>query len=174
MDAQKFQELIKKINAMKQRGQIDLSLEEDLSIAVMNLVSLEEHFFFTAQKTGKDDYFDLLNETREIRKALLGRMVDRHEGETWCITKHLLAATMRLIEVGTKLLGEEKKNEAREIFDHAYRLYGIFWGLRLKLISLANVKKVGEKQLDVHDTNPTSAPWSMKDIINKLMDCCKE
>ncbi|OGL83779.1 hypothetical protein A3J36_03640 [Candidatus Uhrbacteria bacterium RIFCSPLOWO2_02_FULL_54_37] len=174
MDEQKFKKLIEKINAMKKTGEIDLSLEEDLSIAVMNLVSLEEHFFFTAEKTGKEDYFDLLNETREIRKALLGRMVDRHEGETWCITKHLLAATMRLIEVGTKLLGEGKKSEAKEMFDRAYRLYALFWGLRLKLISLGEVKKVGEGRLNVHDISPTGAPWSMKDIVNKLVDCCDE
>ena len=164
MDEQKFKELIEKINTIKKTGEIDLSLEEDLSIAVMNLVSLEEHFFFTGEKTGKDSYFDLLKEVREIRKTLLGRMVDRHEGETWCITKHLLAATMRLIEVGTKLLGEGKEDEAKEMFDRAYRLYAMFWGLRLKLISTDDLKGVAAKD----------QPWTIGDIVNKLVDCCDE
>ena len=35
------QELIKKINELKSSGTVDLSMEEDLSIAIMNLVSLE-------------------------------------------------------------------------------------------------------------------------------------
>ena len=116
MDQQKFQELVKKIEVMKKSGQIDLSMEEDLSIAVMNLVSLEEHFFFTAEKTKKEEYFDLLREVREMRKDLLGRLVSKHEGETWCISKHLLATTMRLMEVGTKFNGEGKKDEAKKFF----------------------------------------------------------
>ena len=36
----KFSELMKKIERMKKSGEVDLSTEEDLSIAVMNLVSL--------------------------------------------------------------------------------------------------------------------------------------
>src|SRR5438552_1090782 len=97
----KFEDLQKKIKELKSDKGADLSMEEDLSIAIMNLISLEEHFFFTAEKTKKSDYFDLLSETREIRKELMGRMIERYEGETWCVTKHLLAATMRVMEVGT-------------------------------------------------------------------------
>src|SRR3990167_8428839 len=110
MENKKFEELIKKIQKAKQNGGLDLSLEEDLSIAIMNLVSLEEHFFFTASKTEKPEYFDLLNEVRSIRKSLLGRMIKNSEGQVWCISKHLLAGTMRLAEVGTKYLSEGKKD----------------------------------------------------------------
>src|SRR3989338_745227 len=107
------EELLEKVNQLKAGGTVDLSLEEDLSIAVMNLIGLEEHFFFTAEKTGKNEYFDLLNQVREMRKELMGKMIDQHEGETWCVAKHLLAASMRLIEVGTKLLGDGKQDEAQ-------------------------------------------------------------
>src|SRR3989344_5536044 len=132
-DNKKFEELIKKIQKAKQSGSLDLSLEEDLSIAIMNLISLEEHFFFTASKTGKPEYFDLLNEARNIRKSLLARMIKNSEGEVWCISKHLLAGSMRLIEVGTKYLSEEKKKDAEEVFVQAYKLYSFFWAIRLKL-----------------------------------------
>ena len=84
-----FETLLKKLEDYKKKGKIDLSTEEDLSIAVMNLISLEEHFFFTGAKTGDDKYFDLLKEVREVRKKMLARLVDKHEGETWCISKHL-------------------------------------------------------------------------------------
>ena len=67
---QKIDEFIKKVQAGK-KGELDLSSDEDLSIAVMNLISIEEHFFFTGAKTGKPEYFDLLNTAREIRKELL-------------------------------------------------------------------------------------------------------
>ena len=154
--------LVEKINKLKAKGEIDLSMEEDLSIAVMNLISLEEHFYFTGQKTGKSEYFDLLDETREIRKQLLAKMIDRHEGETWCITKHLLATTMRLIEVGTKLQSSGKKEESQDMFKKAYQIYSLFWGLRLKLIDLPDLKKEADK------------PMTKEDIISKLVDCCKE
>ena len=134
------EELLAKINKLKTEGQVDLSLEEDLSIAVMNLIGLEEHFFFTAQKTGKDEYLDLLNQTRQMRKELLGRMINKNEGETWCICKHLLATTMRLMEVGTKLLSDKKDSEAQDMFKKAYEIYLMFWGLRLKLIDLPDLK----------------------------------
>ncbi len=155
------EELLKKITEFKSSNQVDLSMEEDLSIAIMNLVSLEEHFFFTAEKTKKADYFYLLNQTREIRKSLLAKMMPQNEGETWCIAKHLLAATMRLMEVGAKLQADGKKSEAQEIFDKAYSLYNLFWGLRLKLISLRDLK------------NPKEL-WTKEDIVSKLVDCCKE
>lgn len=166
-------ELIKKVNELKASGSVDLSTEEDLSLAIMNLVSLEEHFFFTAQKTKKPTYLDLLNQTREIRKALLARMIPQNEGETWCISKHLLAATMRLMEVGIKLQTDKKNNEAKDMFAKAYEIYSMFWALRLKLIDVSGVQKVGTNQLNIRSTND-STPWTKVDIVSKLVDCCNE
>lgn len=94
-DRKKFEELAEKIRKMKAEGGVDLSSGEDLALAVMNLVSLEEHFLMTGEKAAKPAYFDFLSEVREMRKKLLGKLIDKdkHEGETWCISKHLLAAT---------------------------------------------------------------------------------
>ncbi len=169
-----MEELIEKVNKLKSTGELDLSMEEDLSIAVMNLISLEEHFYFTAEKTGKNDYFDLLNQTREIRKELLAKMIDKHEGETWCIAKHLLAATMRLIEVGTKLQSSSKKEESRDAFKKAYEVYSLFWAVRLKLVDVSDVKKIGDNQLNIHDKSKGTESMTKEDLISKLVDCCKE
>ena len=85
-----IEELTKKVEQAKKSG-VDLSTEEDLAIAVMNLISLEEHFFFTGAKTDKTEYYDLVHEIREMRKTLLARMIPKTEGESWCISKHLLS-----------------------------------------------------------------------------------
>jgi hypothetical protein len=159
-----YGDLIKKVEAMKKAGTVDLSTEEDLSVAIMNLISLEEHFFFTASKTGKEEYFDLLGQVREVRKNLLARLIDKHEGETWCISKHLLATTMRLMEVGTKLSSDGKDKEAKETFQYAYQIYSLFWAVRLKLVNVSDLK---EKAV-------TDQPWTLKDIVDKLVDCCDE
>ena len=156
--------LLEKVKKLKENNPIDLSMEEDLSIAIMNLVSLEEHFYFTGEKTGKNEYFDLLIQVREVRKRLMAKMIDQYEGETWCITKHLLATTMRLIEVGTKLKSSGKDDEAVSTFKDAYEIYHLFWALRLKLIDVSGIKKIGDGDI----------PKTKKEILDRLLDCCKE
>ena len=98
----------------------------------MNLISIEEHLFFTANKTSKDKYYTLLNEIREIRKTLLKEIIKDYEGEVWCISKHLLAASMRLMEVGTKALTKGEGEKAKGLFQQSYRLYMMFWEINLK------------------------------------------
>jgi len=184
---QNFEELLKKIEAAKKTGGFDLSRDEDLSLAIMNLLSIEEHLFFTGTKTGKDEYFNLLGEVRNARKELLGKIIPKHEGETWCITKHLLATTMRLIEVGTKLHTEGKKDEAKEMFSRARRLYAMFWGLRLKLINVPDIKSAAAGSIESGASGTASSPrehggskvasgkpWTLEDIVDRLVDCCDE
>lgn len=167
-------ELLTKIDKLKKENQLDLSSDEDLSIAVMNLVSLEEHFFFTAAKTGKTEYFDLLHEIREMRKALMKKLIKESEGEIWCIQKHLLAASMRLIEVGTKYLHQENRKEAEELFSKAYQLYSLFWGINLKLVNLGEVRVIDDDQLNVHDEEKKGFWGKLGTIVKKIIDCCKE
>jgi len=154
--------LLSKVATLKKNTGADLSTAEDLSLAVMNLISLEEHFFFTGVKTEKDEYFDTALEVRGIRKALLAKLMPNHEGETWCISKHLLAATMRLMEVGNKLQSEGQKDKAKGMFDDAYKIYSIFWALKLKLISGGEIKEVAK------------ASSHFQDLVTQLANCCDE
>ena len=128
-----LEEMVRKIDDSKKVNPLDLSSDQDLSIALMNLVSLEEHFFFSGAKTKKPGFYDLINVVRNMRKELMERIVDKnkHDGaEVWCISKHLLAASMRLYEVGTKALGAGNKSDAYKMFEKAYELYSLFWGLK--------------------------------------------
>lgn len=160
----KYQEIYKKMEAMKASGSLDLSTEEDLAIAIMNLISLEEHFFFTGAKTDKPEYYDLLDEVRAMRTKLLARLIDKKEGEVWCISKHLLATSMRLMEVGTKLQKEGKKDEAKEFFDNSYKMFNLFFALRLKIVNIPDLKEMaGEEK-----------PMTLNDVMSKLVDCCNE
>lgn len=137
-----MEEMIEKLDAAKKANPLDLSSDQDLSIALMNLVSLEEHFFFSGAKTGKVGFYDLINTVRTMRKELMERIVKKssgEDGEVWCISKHLLAASMRIYEVGTKAMGAGRKKEAYELFAKAYDLYSLFWGLNMHLIDLDGV-----------------------------------
>ena len=154
--------LLTKIETLKEKAGADLSTAEDLSIAVMNLISLEEHFFFTGVKTEKGEYFDTALEVREVRKGLLAKLMPNHEGETWCISKHLLATTMRLMEVGNKLQSEGQKDKAKSMFDDAYKIYSIFWALKLKLISVEKIKEAAK------------GSSRLEDLVSQLANCCDE
>lgn len=173
LDDTKIDEFIKKVNSSKD-NQLDLSSDEDLSIAIMNLISIEEHFFFTANKTGKPEYFDLLQEARKMRGELLKKIVKDPEGEIWCISKHLLATSMRLMEVGTKAHARGKKEEAEDLFKKSYQMYSLFWGLNLKLIDMGEVKKMDENQITKKDEDKKGIMAKLGEVVQKVIDCCKE
>jgi len=163
-ESEHYQGILKKMEAMKAGGSLDLNTEEDLAIAIANLISLEEHFYFTGAKTDKPEYFDMLNEVRALRTKLLSRLIDKKEGEVWCISKHLLATSMRLMEVGTKLQKEGKKEEAKDFFDNSYKMFNLFFALRLKIINISDLKKIAGDE----------KPMTLKDVMSKLVDCCNE
>lgn len=171
---QKIDQFIQEVQNSKKDNKLDLSTEEDLSIAIMNLISIEEHFFFTANKTKDDKYFDLLAEVREMRKNLMKQMIKDYEGEVWCISKHLLASSMRLMEVGTKLLGRDKKAEAKAMFEKSYDLYNLFWGLNLNVIDSKNITKIDDDKLNVNDTQKNGVFAKLGAMVKKVIDCCIE
>jgi len=173
-DIKKLNEFIEKVDHMKKQEKMDLSSDEDLSIAIMNLVSIEEHFFFTGAKLDKPEYFDLLKEVREMRKVLLKKIIKEYEGEVWCISKHLLAASMRLMEVGTKQLGIGNKKEANELFEKAYNLYSLFWGLNMKLVATGDVKKIDHEAINKHDAEKKGFMGKLGELVRKAIDCCIE
>lgn len=168
----KVDQLLTKIKKFQEEGNImDLSSGEDLAVAIMNLISLEEHFTFTYEKTKDQKYLELLKEVRELRKNLLARIVKNPQGEVWCISKHLLASVMRLTEVGTKKLGQEKQKEAQELFDKAYVLWNMFWGLNLNLIQVKDLP--AEEREDLKTKKPTI--WNkLGNIVKDIVNCCKE
>ncbi len=177
-----IQKLMNKVKKMEKGNKLDLSSDEDLSIAIMNLISIEEHLFFTWGKTKDNNYLELLDEIREMRKALLKRIIKDYEGEVWCISKHLLAASMRLMEVGTKTLTKGDKKDAADLFEKSYNLYSLFWGLNLGMVEAEDVKT--DKQQEKIDYISDSKKPEKKDsasffdklgtLVQKAIDCCKE
>jgi len=176
-----LEEFMNKVKAMEKGHQLDLSSDEDLSIAIMNLISMEEHFFFTYNKTKNTKYLDLLNEIREMRKSALKRIIKDYEGEGWCISKHLLAASMRFMEVGTKSLTKGDKADAQDMFQKSYDLYSLFWGLNLGLVQTKDVPHSPTEDVPfVSDAKEPKVVGSsnifskLGDVVQKAIDCCKE
>ena len=195
---QSIKEFVEKIDATKKVNPKDLSSDQDLTIAIMNLISIEEHLMFSGAKTGKSSYYDLIEQVRETRKQLMQKVIPEYEGEVWCISKHLLSASMRLMEVGTKQQSLGHKEEAYKLFNQSYELYCLFWGLNMKLLDMEDVKWIedsfddvkkltqglSESTVTVQDAKEVSAPSAaaadgsafskIKSFVRKAVDCCIE
>lgn len=197
--AENVKEFVERIDAGKKVNPKDLSADQDLSIAIMNLISIEEHLVFSGAKTGKTSYYDLIKDIRETRKNLLQKIIPSYEGEVWCMSKHLLATSMRLMEVGTKQQTLGHDEEAYKMFNTAYDMYCLFWGLNMGMMEtkelkwiepdLEEVKKItakaaefskeeikepAEKAVEPVETEPSSALAKMKKFVRKAVDCCIE
>jgi hypothetical protein len=170
----KLNDFIEKADQMKKQEKMDLSSDQDLSIAIMNLISIEEHFFFSGAKTENSQYYDMIKDVREMRKELLKKIIKEYDGEVWCISKHLLAASMRLMEVGTKQLGMDKKEEAYDLFQKSYNLYSLFWGLNMKLIDPGEIKKIDDGMLHKDDKEKSGFMGKLGQLVKRAIDCCLE
>ena len=160
----KVDNFVKTIHEIKEKNKLDLSVWEDLSIGLMNLVSLEEHAFFSYIKTNDKKFLDILENVREMRKELLKLIVKGDDGsEKWCMSKHFLASSMRMFEVGNRMLHEGKKDEADKFYRNSAELYAMFWKL--------NTDNIGMKmKVDIKNDERKSIFSSIK----KLLECCKE
>lgn len=194
--AQSVKEFVERIDATKKVNPKDLSSDQDLTIAIMNLISIEEHLVFSGAKTGKTSFYDLIEDVRETRKRLMQKIIPAYEGEVWCISKHLLATSMRLMEVGTKQQSLGNKEQAYDLFNKAYDMYCLFWGLNMNMLAIDNakwmedsvedVKKITEKlsqsvilnedtKTEIkEEQKPQGALAKMKAFVRKAVDCCIE
>jgi hypothetical protein len=178
MRQEDIQKLLSKVEKVSKEKKLDLSSGEDLSIGIMNLISIEEHLFFTSQKTGNPKYLDLLNEVRLMRTSLLKEIIKDYEGEVWCISKHLLAASMRLLEVGTKELKKGDKKKAWKMFEKGYKLYSLFWGINLDTVKIKDIQRNDSNVNLVSDKTGKGTSVSIFDklgsLVQKALDCCRE
>ena len=158
----------------------------------MNLISIEEHLVFSGAKTGKNSFYDLIEEVRNLRKELMLKVIPSYEGEVWCISKHLLATSMRLMEVGTKQQSLKNTKQAYQLFNQAYDLYCLFWGLNMNMLDIKDVKWIEDKQEDIKQLSEklekvehiknieelskesSSKLSKMKAFVKKAVNCCIE
>lgn len=192
--AKDVKEFVERIDQAKKINPKDLSSDQDLTIGIMNLISIEEHLVFSGAKTEKTGYYDLIETVRELRKKLMLQIIPQYEGEVWCISKHLLASAMRLMEVGTKQLSMGNKEKAYELFEQAYELYCLFWALNTGMLNIEDVKWVQEdidtmqdiankmndnpivpvKNEDANPKNDKGFYSKIKSVVKKMVNCCVE
>ena len=173
-----YKGLLEKVEKATKQKDLDLSSGEDLSVGIMNLISIEEHLFFTYGKTKDKRYIDILDEVRKLRIDLLKEIIKDYEGEIYCISKHLLAASMRVMEVGTKELKKGNKEKAISLFEKSYKLYSLFWGINLNVVDIKDVKRNDTEVALLTEKSEKKSSVSIFDklgaVVQKAIDCCRE
>ena len=64
--AKNVKEFVERIDASKKLNPKDLSSDQDLTIAIMNLISIEEHLMLSGAKTNKNAFFEI-NDSSQIK-----------------------------------------------------------------------------------------------------------
>lgn len=174
----KLKQFMDKFKKAEKGNGLDLSIGEDLSMAIMNLIGIEEHLLFTGNKTGETKYFDLIAEARKMRVELLKQIVKEPKGEIWCTSKHLLSASMRLFEVGTKYQTKGDKKMAYDFFRKSFDLYNLFWGLNLDMVDTKEkamaIPKETEEETKEPELKKSDFFGKINGVIGKILDCCRE
>ena len=157
-------DLLKRSEKIKQENPLDLTMAEDLSVGIMNLISLEEHLFYSFEKTHNQTHLEILDKVRQIRIDAMKKIILPSQAETWCVGKHLLAASMRFLEIGTKAL-KQKENTATQWFDQSFLLFKMFW--QNAAIAPTNI---------IAQTLPSSSQSGkvIPEWLSKILSCCKE
>jgi hypothetical protein len=104
---------------VKKVNKLDLSSDQDLTIALMNLLAIEDEFEYV----------------RDIRIELMSRIV-APDTDAWGMSERLLGMAMQLIDDGNKDTGDS----AYKLYNRAYELYSMFWGINMGLVKIDDIK----------------------------------
>ena len=99
------------------------------------------------------------------------------------------------MEVGTKQQSMGNTKDAYDLFNQAYDLYCLFWGLNMNIIDakeinwkpdtvesvkqeaaqlIENTKPVNQEAPIASQAEPTTLMGKLKSVVRKAVDCCIE
>ncbi|MBR2412183.1 MAG: hypothetical protein IKB10_00750 [Alphaproteobacteria bacterium] len=119
-----MKQMVERADMAKKVNPLDLSSDQDLTVALMNLIVLEDL---------SANYPELYSMVHDMRVELMSRVVHGADDVRYA-SKYLLGDAMRLIDGGNK-------SGNYDSYDRAYELYSLFWGLNMGLIDMRGVKK---------------------------------
>lgn len=115
---------VAQLDANKKVNLHDLSSDQDLTIALMNLIAIEKMCPDT----------DIGNMVADIRMNLMQRVVTKEKYLKQ--SYELLGQSMRLFDDGIKAMKDGASKQAYDLFDRSYESYVVFWGINMGLIKL--------------------------------------
>lgn len=118
-----LRDTVAKLDTNKKVNPRDLSSDQDLTIALMNMIAVEELCPDT----------NIGNMVADLRAKMMQHVV--RNNRFMLISHELLAKSMQLMTDGINALKNENTKQAYELFDKSYEFYVLFWGVNMELIS---------------------------------------
>ena len=60
------------------------------------------------------------------------------------------------------------------MFDKAYNLYSLFWGLNMKLLNVGDIKKIDDEAINKNDKEKSGFMGKLGALVKKAINCCIE
>ena len=118
---------VEKLDSKKKVNPLDLSSDQDLTVALMNLIAIED-------MCGEND---LQNMIGEMRHSLMRRIVN--DDKLMAASVKLLGGAMKLIDDGCELMANGHRTAAYNNFDRAYEMYSLFWGINMGMMDVDDI-----------------------------------
>lgn len=129
----KLSKKIEKADNAKKTNPLDLSSDQDLTLGLMNLIAIE-------RVMGICDKSDLCRMVKDLRVSLMRRIVSEST-PVWDASIQILGDAMDLIQVANERLTVGDSGVAYAMYEDAYSLYSLFWGVNMGLIDVKDIKK---------------------------------
>ncbi len=134
MNKTKLVKMVEKADNSKKANSLDLSADQDLTIGLMNLIAIE-------RVMGICDKSDLCRMVKSVRRSLMGRILT--EGtDLWDLSVRLLGDAMDLLQVANTRLAAGDMDVAYAMYEDAYGLYSLFWGLNMGMVDAKDIKNI--------------------------------
>lgn len=134
MNKTKLVKMVEKADNSKKANSLDLSADQDLTIGLMNLIAIE-------RVMGICDKSDLCRMVKSVRRSLMGRILT--EGtDLWGRSVRLLGDAMDLLQVANTRLAAGDTDVAYAMYEDAYGLYSLFWGLNMGMVDAKDIKNI--------------------------------
>ena len=105
----------------KKVNPLDLSADQDLTIALMNMVAIEK-------QSSSPQLVQMVQEMRtNLMRPLLNNSV--YEGDVWDASENMLNSAVLHMDAGLRALESGEKETAYAAFDSAYEAWVVFMGI---------------------------------------------
>lgn len=132
--------LIKKVavaDNAKKANKLDLSSDQDLTIGLMNLISIERYI----ENDAEHDFSQLKSMVNDLRVALMNKIVKKSD-KNFDVLCDLLGRSAVMMNDGFVALENQNEVRAYELFDAAFGAYSMFWGVCMGLTDATDVENI--------------------------------
>ena len=122
---------------VKKVNKLDLSSDQDLTIGLMNLISIERYI----ENNVAHDYSQLKLMVTDLRVGLMGKIVKKSDKKFDALCD-LLGRSAMMMNDGFRALENKNRVRAYELFDAAFEVYSMFWGVCMGLVDITDTENI--------------------------------